>query len=96
MLRTMLSLRSPRLNSNRFLGVSVGSGGMKRSFIRGGGAIGGPFLRSVDDCESALRSVDDCEESARECIDDAVECIESPRECVEYVESARESVESVR
>ena len=45
----MLSLRSPRLNSNRFVGVEEGSGGMKRSFIRGGGAIGGGILRMVAD-----------------------------------------------
>jgi hypothetical protein len=47
MFRTMLSLRSPRLNSKRFIGVSAGSGGMKRSFIRGGGAIGGGIFRIV-------------------------------------------------
>jgi hypothetical protein len=45
----MLSLRSPRLNSNRFIGVSAGSGGMKRSFIRGGGAIGGGIFRIVEE-----------------------------------------------
>lgn len=43
----MLSLRSPRLNWKRFIGVSERSGGMKRSFIRGGGAIGGGICRSV-------------------------------------------------
>jgi len=45
----MLSLRSPRLNSKRFIGVSIGdgSGGTNRSFIRGGGAIGGAILRIV-------------------------------------------------
>lgn len=43
----MLSLRSPRLNWKRFTGVSAGSGGTKRSFIRGGGAIGGGIFRIV-------------------------------------------------
>jgi hypothetical protein len=43
----MLSLRSPRLKSNRFTGVSAGSGGTKRSFMRGGGAIGGGIFRMV-------------------------------------------------
>lgn len=33
------------------MGVSTGSGGTKRSFIRGGGAIGGAILRIV--CESS-------------------------------------------
>src|SRR5690242_10773773 len=85
MLRTILSLRSPRLNSKRFLGVSEGSEGMKRSFIRGGGAMGGPILRIVDDCESAL-----------ECKEEVVESMESPREWPEYDDSGRDSVESVR
>jgi hypothetical protein len=48
-LRTMLSLRSPRLNSKRFRGVSTGSGGIKRSFIRGGGAIGGGIFLIVEE-----------------------------------------------
>jgi hypothetical protein len=48
-LRTMLSLRSPRLKSKRFKGVSAGSGGTKRSFIRGGGAIGGGIFRIVEE-----------------------------------------------
>ena len=82
MLRTMLSLRSPRLNSKRFLGVSLGSGGTKRSFIRGGGARGGPIRRNVDDCESPRECNDTNCESGRECID-AVESMESPREWLE-------------
>lgn len=45
--RTMLSLLSPRLNSNRFMGVSADSGGTNRSFMRGGGAIGGGIFRIV-------------------------------------------------
>jgi hypothetical protein len=59
----MLSLRSPRLNwKRRFVGVSEdGGGGTKRSFIRGGGAMGGAILRMV--CESSLRSV--CESPLR-------------------------------
>lgn len=49
MLRTMLSLRSPRLKSNRFTGVCEGSGGTNKSFILGGGAIGGGILRIVEE-----------------------------------------------
>lgn len=52
-MRTMLSLRSPRLKSKRLTGVPAGSGGTKRSFIRGGGAIGGGIFR-IDAVESSL------------------------------------------